>query len=64
MSITTLKKCIKNHGKAGTAIALGLKETNAISNWLSRKAIPVKHKDNVKKLKKLTSITASFEHKL
>lgn len=56
MSLQTLGKCIKKHGKAKTAVALGLKETSAINNWLSRKSIPVNQKENVKNLKNLEYI--------
>ena len=60
MSIRTLKACIKKHGKAKTAVALGLKETKAISNWVARNEIPEFHKDNVKKLSKLKIVIARF----
>lgn len=56
MSISTLKKCIKNHGKAATSVALKLKDTNAVTNWVARKKIPEKYKDDVKKLKNLQYI--------
>lgn len=51
MSVAKLKSYIKKHGKAKTAVALNLKETNAINNWIARNAIPESHKENVKNLK-------------
>ena len=56
MSIRTLKSCIKKHGKAKTAVALGLKETNAINNWIFRNAIPEGYIEKVKNLKYLEYI--------
>lgn len=60
MSIARLKSCIKKHGKAKTAVALGLRETNAISNWVSRKQIPLNHLEKVKNLNKLQFVEATF----
>lgn len=51
MSLRVLNSYIKKNGKAKTAVALGLKETNAINNWIARKSIPKSHKENVKNLK-------------
>lgn len=50
MSLRKLNSYIKKHGKAKTAVALGLKETNAINNWIARKNIPATQKENVKAL--------------
>ena len=60
MSIRILKSCIKKRGKSKTAVALGLKETNAINNWLARDEIPENQKENVKKLSKLNTVIARF----
>jgi len=50
MSLRKLNSYIKKNGKAKTAVALGLKETNAINNWIARKTIPLNQKENVKLL--------------
>jgi len=60
MSIRTLKSCIKKHGKAKTAVALGLKETNAINNWIARKEIPENQKQSVKDLSYLSNVLPTF----
>jgi hypothetical protein len=51
MSLRTLNGYIKKHGKAKTAVALGLTETSAINNWIARKSIPKERRDNVRALK-------------
>ena len=60
MSIRTLKGCIKKHGKAKTAVALGLKETNAINNWIFRNAIPEGYMEKVKSLRSLIDVKAAY----
>lgn len=61
MSLRVLNSCIKKHGKAKTAVALGLSETNAINNWISRKSIPKVHKEKVKSLPKLIDVLPHFK---
>jgi len=46
-----LRRYIKKHGKAKTAVALGSKETNAINNWLQRNEVPEKQVGNIRFLK-------------
>ena len=60
MSIRTLKSCIKKHGKAKTADALGLKETNAINNWIFRNEIPDGYFAAVKSLRFLKDIKVNW----
>ena len=50
MSLRKLNSYIKKNGKAKTAVALGLKETNAINNWIARKTSPLSQKENIKLL--------------
>jgi len=50
MSIRKLESYIKKHGKAKTAVALRLKETAAINNWLQRRYIPKDKKAAVRNL--------------
>lgn len=50
MSLRKLNSYIKKNGKAKTAVALGLKETSAINNWIARKSIPKEKRDNVRDL--------------
>lgn len=53
MSMVKLKRYIRKNGKAKTAVALGLKETNAINNWIARDEIPQKFKKDVKLIDKI-----------
>lgn len=59
MSLRKLNSYVKKHGKAKTAVALGLKETNAISNWQKRKEIPEARKEAVKSLPEVQVVVVS-----
>jgi len=61
MSLRNLNSYIKKHGKAKTAVALGLKETNAINNWIARKSIPATYKEAVKKISHKTVIVETLQ---
>ena len=49
--IKKLNSYIRKHGKAKVAVALGLKETNAISNWIMRNEVPKKRRKDINLLK-------------
>jgi len=59
--IVRLNSFIKRNGKVVTALALGLKETNAINNWISRNHVPDMHKESILGLKKQESILVKFK---
>lgn len=59
MGLRKLKSYVKKNGKAKTAVALGLQETNAINNWLKRKEIPEPRKEAVKNLGKTQVVVVS-----
>ena len=48
-----LKRYIKENGKAKTAVALNLKDTNAISNWLARDEIPERYHHTMRHLERV-----------
>jgi len=56
MLIKKLNSYIKEHGKAKTAVALGVLDTVTINNWLVRKTIPKKYEDRVKTLNRFRVI--------
>jgi hypothetical protein len=64
MSVAKLKSYIKKNGKAKTAVALGLIETNAINNWIARKSIPVAFQESVKNLKHKKVIVVADDAKV
>ncbi len=58
--LKVLKKCTDLNGKAKTAVALGMTETNAITNWLSREEVPENQREKVKNLKHLIDVTPHY----
>lgn len=51
--VRTLKSYIAKNGKAKTAVALGIKDTNALGNWVARETIPEHRHEAVKDLKRV-----------
>ena len=60
--IVRLKSFIRKHGKAKTAVALGMKETNSINNWISRGFVPDNKKGQVNFLNNIGQVITVHKH--